>query len=397
MRQTLKPWKKPKLYNAKGNLKERWFVYYYYIHPNTGKYQRIRVYQDLNNFKTKSERTDYANELIRGITEDLEAGYNPFQLQNEQQLTGLDNLQQAVPVYLAHVKRTLGPKTHTGYKSTIGALLAWAEKTSLHLKPFKLLKAADVQKYFDYSLETKGWAASTFNSELTVTRAFFTWLVDKEVISFNPAKRVKRLRETVNSHTAYNDELIQKVTDYLKQSDTPTHKQLYQFVQFLYYTCLRPKELRSLKVGDIRLATATILVGGDRAKGKRSEPVDISPGLEELIRQMDLIGKPADWYVFGNAGKGVPGNYFVPGPGPKPVGVNHFSDLYRDIMDELKVAKEYTLYGWKHTRNVHLWMETKDLMRIMRHNRHTDPKVTMRYLRSLGLLIDTRLKDERRI
>ena len=106
---------------------------------------------------------------------------------------------------------------------------------------------------------------------------------------------------------------------------------------------------------------------------------------------------PADWYVFGNQGTGKPGNYSVPEPGPKPVGVNYFSEYYREVLEELTFAHEHTLYAWKHTRNVHLWIQDKDLLRLMRHNRHTDPKVTMRYLRSLGLLIDTRLTDERRI
>ncbi|AKD54030.1 hypothetical protein SD10_03040 [Spirosoma radiotolerans] len=73
---------------------------------------------------------------------------------------------------------------------------------------------------------------------------------------------------------------------------------------------------------------------------------------------------------------------------PKGVHYSNYS-LTNRMIGSIKI---YVWGGY-----VHLWIQTKDLMRIMRHNRHTDPKVTMRYLRSLGLLVDTRLDDERRI
>lgn len=397
MRQLDKQYKKPLLFTANGDINGRWFVYFSYINPATGKFERIKVYEDINRFKTKTERTEYGNNLIRATLELLESGWNPFAESIEQTVGGVHTLAQAIPAYLKVKDTQMRGKTNTGYKSILKQFGNWANSNGHMHKPLKQLMADEVQQYFTQSLQIRKLAATTHNSELTTIRGFFTYWQKKNLIRINPALEVKRLREEVGLHTVYSDKQIEQITTHLKQSDTPRTKQLLQYIRFLYYTCIRPKEIRMLKVQDIRPATHTILVPGSVSKSGRTEPVDISPGLAEVIAGMDLSHAKPDWYIFGNQAKGVPGDYNDPAPGPKPVGVNYFSGYYREVLNELGISEDYTLYGWKHTRNVHLWMQDKDLLRLMRYNRHTDPKVTMRYLRNLGLLIDTRLSDERRI
>lgn len=44
----------PKIYTAKGDLTQRWYVYFSYRNPKTGKLQRMKnVYGKVNNYKTK--------------------------------------------------------------------------------------------------------------------------------------------------------------------------------------------------------------------------------------------------------------------------------------------------------------------------------------------------------
>ncbi|MBD2704402.1 site-specific integrase [Spirosoma sp. BT702] len=393
----LRQYKKPQLYNAGGDIKKKWYVHYSYINPKTGKYQRIKQYQDLNSYHTKKERIEYADLLIKAIEEDLEAGYNPFAKVNEQTVAGSYTLEQCVPAFLATKERQLRGKTIMGYRSILNMFLDWAKRTENHDRHLSELTTEDVENYFRWAQKNRNLAPTTHNTELTTIRSFFTFWIGKRLINYNPASGIKRLREEVAKHTVYSDAQIKLITDYLSQSDTPRDKQLLQYIKFIYYTCIRPKEIRMLKVGDIRLKTDTILVPANVSKSGRSEPVDIAPGLDEVIEEMGLATADPDWYVFGNQAKGVAGDYSDPRPGPKPVGINYFSDLYRELTKELGLSEEHTLYSWKHTRNVHLYMEDKDLLRLMRHNRHTDPKVTMRYLRNLGLLVDTRIKNARRI
>tara|TARA_R110001583_G_scaffold68241_1_gene194395 strand:+ start:97 stop:351 length:255 start_codon:yes stop_codon:yes gene_type:complete len=47
----------PKIYTAKGNLSKRWYVYYIFRNPETGKLERIKnIYGKSNLYKTKEKR-----------------------------------------------------------------------------------------------------------------------------------------------------------------------------------------------------------------------------------------------------------------------------------------------------------------------------------------------------
>ena len=49
----------PKIYIANGDLSKRWYVYYSYRNPKTGKMERQNpIYKDINRYKTKYERME---------------------------------------------------------------------------------------------------------------------------------------------------------------------------------------------------------------------------------------------------------------------------------------------------------------------------------------------------
>ena len=52
-----KNYSNPKIYTAAGDLKKRWYVYFSYRNPETGKLKRITpFYGDVNKYKTKEDR-----------------------------------------------------------------------------------------------------------------------------------------------------------------------------------------------------------------------------------------------------------------------------------------------------------------------------------------------------
>ena len=67
-------------YGKKGgkDINKEWFVYYYYKHPTTGKYVRIKEKKGINRYKTIKERTEHAKLLQQAINEELKSGFNPF-------------------------------------------------------------------------------------------------------------------------------------------------------------------------------------------------------------------------------------------------------------------------------------------------------------------------------
>ena len=57
-----KMYSEPKIYDAKGNLSERWYVYFYFRNPETGKMKKQKsIFKGANRFKTRAERMEVLN------------------------------------------------------------------------------------------------------------------------------------------------------------------------------------------------------------------------------------------------------------------------------------------------------------------------------------------------
>jgi hypothetical protein len=74
-------YKLSKLYDADGNLEGRWFVYYFFRIPETGKWKRFKTYLG-ERYITRSERYNRAKELRKYIDQKLLRGFNPFASKN---------------------------------------------------------------------------------------------------------------------------------------------------------------------------------------------------------------------------------------------------------------------------------------------------------------------------
>ncbi|MDN3725257.1 phage integrase N-terminal SAM-like domain-containing protein [Aequorivita sp. SDUM287046] len=69
----------PKIYNANGNLKKRWYVYYSFRNPDTDKLERQKnVYGTTNIYKTFEERMYVLSCYARSLKKLLEQGYSPY-------------------------------------------------------------------------------------------------------------------------------------------------------------------------------------------------------------------------------------------------------------------------------------------------------------------------------
>ena len=69
-----KQFSNPKIYTAKGDLTKRWYVYFSYRNPETGKLKRqTPFYGNANTYKTKEERmavlTIYKNIINKYLNE----------------------------------------------------------------------------------------------------------------------------------------------------------------------------------------------------------------------------------------------------------------------------------------------------------------------------------------
>lgn len=112
-----KAFKSPKIHPEDLRMDTQWFVYYSYLHPETGKYQRFKVCADLNRIKTKKERLAAAHDLKDSLTYLLQGGWNPFEneLPDKAEPTREPTLTELLDSVLAEKLVGKAPGTRKGY------------------------------------------------------------------------------------------------------------------------------------------------------------------------------------------------------------------------------------------------------------------------------------------
>jgi len=91
--------------------------------------------------------------------------------------------------------------------------------------------------------------------------------------------------------------------------------------------------------------------------------------------------------------KNLPGHYYIFGkdgiPGPEPTDEGHYSDIFRDdVRKPNKWSESFTIYAWKHTRILHLYLGGATIASLQQLCGHASPSMTERYLtRGLGIIL----------
>lgn len=71
----------PKIYDADGDMSKRWYVYFSFRNPKTGKLERVKknIYGKVNRHKTKEARYSLLLLYKRRLLKLFKEGYNPYE------------------------------------------------------------------------------------------------------------------------------------------------------------------------------------------------------------------------------------------------------------------------------------------------------------------------------
>jgi integrase len=244
-----------------------------------------------------------------------------------------------------------------------------------------------LRKYFDYLKQERKSTNKTYNARRLMLHAVMNTLIKRDPKLFggnNPIARVKFLKVESKGHTAYTDKQMMQIRDAIIKGG---EAHLLFFIQFMYYTLARPKELRLLKVGDIDMDNKRILFRAEIAKTVIEQYVGINERLMKLIEENNILKYPPSYYIFSNCHGGA----HLHTPGPTPVASSYFYKRITPYITALgfhKVNDNYTLYSFKHTGAIALYKATKDIKLIQAQCRHQSIEQTNIYLRDLGVLTD---------
>ncbi|MCL4637664.1 MAG: site-specific integrase [Olivibacter sp.] len=389
----LPKYKEPKIIRAS----KGWFIRLYYLSPDGTEYKPFEISGGINYIKDLNEREKEIKAMLLYLKKQLENGFNPFFPEIEQEYKiaiqkKTDEILQAEVISngweFQHgtqrfiddcISRNLAKKTVATYESFINNIRTWLIANGKEKNRVSDITYTDMLDFLDasYEDEDEGWTPRTYNNHARFLVTLFG--------------RIKKLEKRENPNVEYKIDLsdIELKKDRAEKNryyspmvaemvkvELEREEDLYNYVKWIFYSCMRPREIQLLQVKHIDLNARQIKAIGPTAKtGDRYVP--ICEELSELIREMNLTKLPLNHYVFGKNGK----------PSELLAYKDFFRNKYKPIKEKLGLDDKYTLYGWKHTRVVNLLMAGFTDQEVMSLTGHSDYQSFMAYKREL--LIDS--------
>jgi integrase len=218
---------------------------------------------------------------------------------------------------------------------------------------------------------------------LSDTSTIFKWLVKKKRIPLNPLSEIEPKKTIATKNKYYDDATAAK----LKALMRDVNPYLLKFFSTIYYTATRPKsETRLLKCKYVLWDRGLLFIPGSISKNKKDDYVPLCNEMIELLKDMGVDNADPEFYIFSSKEQ----------PDSKPASANYFSNQFLPLKRKLGLGEEYTLYGAKHLRAIHLAQDGINPYELMRLFRHSSLDITMNYLRDLGLADNTEIFNKGR-
>ena len=373
----------PKLCTRKDDIKKEWFVYFYFTDPHAGVKKLFRYKLGINRFKTKKERVSEANHIIALLLERLKSGWNPISNEDGNKKPSHRTVSDAFDEVLNLKKAYITERSYKTYYDQTNLFKKWLKNNNLDHLYTQNFTSFHSRKYFDYLLADKKYCGKTYNGHLGIHRTFFNCLIERGYMEVSPVFGFKSVRQEMGKNTVYSAE-EERCFEKIKDSDF----NFYLATRFVRYCFLRRSELAKVQIKHLNWDNKTLIIPSENSKSRVQDSVTIPKSLERLIVKSGLLNLNPEMYIFGQGKK----NEFAPNT-EKLKRVDNFTDRQREYNAKFEIKPECTFYSWKHTGAVELYNLTKDPYVVMRQCRHSDIKMTMIYLRSLGCGVNEHVRE----
>jgi len=385
------PFELPVLHDYEGDITRRWYIEWKVWNIIEKKLVRQR-YWNLNRPKSASERYEIAKKVMSDVSTLLEGGavLDPDKIVKigKGHINSVNEVTLNTPFLTAYQKYLKLKNTDwaNGYASLNKTIY---NRFELYLKKIDkqgiTLKKLNTQILDNFSewlkLNYKVDNNSLAQCYIPILKAVFNYYSIKVKLPVNPTKGMWKPKTRESIKEIYTDEEATEILKYSRKN----HPFIYLLINFIFFSCIRPKELLFLKGKHIK--DNHILVPGkytengitkNLSKNSKTQLVRIFPGLERVIQEYHLRDIPDEDYIFSARDTN----------GTKRLSRTTLDRKYKPIVDFFALPPDKRLYNWKHTGAVKIYKMTKDIKFLQRHLRHSSVKTTEVYLRSLLLLED---------
>ncbi|MFK8274009.1 tyrosine-type recombinase/integrase [Capnocytophaga canimorsus] len=362
----------PKIYDANGDLSKRWYVYFSFRNPKTGKMERqTPVYLGVNKLKKLSDRREAIKVLRDALEKALANGtINPYE--NTYSEIKIINIAQAVELALKNAQATMRESSFKDYKSRINKFEKWLDNNGFSGRSVQAITKKTVLNFLNDVLEKT--SAKNRNNTRSNLSIFFKYLEDNEYIAENFVSKIPVLNAKPERNKTYTQTQESQIFNYLEKND----KLLLLMIKFVSYNFLRPIEVCRLQIKNIDFEGKKLVVD---AKNKLQKTKIIPEILFQEIQY--LKGSNSEFYLFA------------------PEGVNHWnttetnkrdywSKRFKKVKDVFGLGKDYGLYSFRHTFITKLYRELRKELtpfevksRLMLITGHTTITALEKYLRDI--------------
>ena len=362
-----KNYSSPKIYDANGDLSKRWYVYFSFRNPETGKLKRVTpFYGNVNKYKTKEERLEILTQYRKVLLKILKQGYSPFEdnieinnrINNKNSaikaskpaieskiletpknkpLEIIENdkmsIKEAFDFALDYKKKLVDVSSIRDYSNRVEVYLKWIFKNYPEIKTIDKLTKKITFTFLNNVLNKT--SARNRNNYRTVLSSIVQVLEDNEIIESNFVKKIPVVKSIPKRNKTYTQDRQEAIFEYLEKKD----KVLLLYIKFISFNFLRPIEVCRLKIKDINIKNRTI-----QFKAKNS-PLKTKIIPEILWNELpDLTKFNPDDFLFA---KDVIG-------GSWDTKLNNKRDFYTKrfknvVKKEFDLGIDYGLYSFRHT------------------------------------------------
>ena len=371
----------PLLNDCGGDLTKNWYVYYAYHLPFGGKKIRKKIYTGLNKGPAEVRRK-LANKIIKEKTEWLKSGaylddhknVTPVRIAEVQRketklFLEVENANSFKPLakkFISDIGPALTQKTLRSYNSHINVFNDWLIESNNNVA-IQALTRNEVLDFFRM-LSDRKLSRRTIEKYKQRLHTFWDWCIENNLTDKNIVTKIPKYGTVVDMAPV---PLTEDHRLKLKNAISEKEPYLWLACELIYYSAIRPNELRLLKIKDIDPVRNTVKVVATIAKNRKTEIVSVPASVIAQMKKLGVFAYDREFYVFGRYNR----------PDKDPAGHNTLRNRFNLYREALKIPTEIKFYSWKHTGAINAIENGIPIMQLKDHLRHSSVSTTEIYIR----------------
>lgn len=326
------------IYNRKSKDK---VVYFYVLDPQSvldGNPKMRRIRKKFAHIHATKERDDAALRFRDEVARKLKEGWNPLiEDYGNKSFVSFDEVLDRFKKHLKKMQKddVYKEKTYIDYCSRLEMLRTYNKQSKVHILYIYQFDTSFIESFLEWIYVDRDNGPRTRNNYLMWVGSFCTFLRANGYIKSHPTEDIKFIREREKQRKPLDEADMKRLRDYLLVNNKP----FLLACMLQYYTFVRPRELASLRVGDVCVKEQTLFVSHTISKNRKDGVVTLPSKVIRLMIELNVLTAPSDYYLFGKD--------FLPSP------VKYTDAIFRSewtkVRKALSFPNSYQFYSLKDT------------------------------------------------